>query len=115
MRPVELRNRVVGAVQSDVREFDGRQVVWVDVDAGSVSAREIRFVRQDRERLAHRTDQRLPLIGSAVRGRHRRRLRAVHGWGLAAKALDDCSGVVQIHGGKVPLYRARLRDGSPTW
>ena len=35
MMPVELRNRVVGAVTSDVREFDGRQVVWVDVDAGS--------------------------------------------------------------------------------
>ena len=35
MQSVGLRNRVVGAVSSDVREFDGRQVVWVDVDAGS--------------------------------------------------------------------------------
>ena len=35
MQPVDLRSRVVGAVMSDVREFDGRLVVWVDVDAGS--------------------------------------------------------------------------------
>ena len=35
MQRVELRNRVIGAVSSDVREFEGRQVVWVDVDAGS--------------------------------------------------------------------------------
>ena len=35
MPRVELRNRVVGAVSADVRDFEGRQVVWVDVDAGS--------------------------------------------------------------------------------
>ena len=33
MHAVELRHRVPGVVSSDVRQFEGRLVVWVDVEA----------------------------------------------------------------------------------
>jgi acetyl-CoA carboxylase carboxyltransferase component len=96
---VELRNRVIGAVSSDVREFEGRQVVWVDVDAGSrVGA------------LTSDSSGKLELASCTARGRGFPLIvimrssgadivegfAALHGWGLAAKALTDCSGVVPI-------------------
>src|SRR3712207_8727293 len=33
MAPVALRSQVPGSVRAEVREFDGRDVVWVEVDA----------------------------------------------------------------------------------
>ena len=99
MRPVELRNRVVGAVTSDVREFDGRMVVWVDVDAGSrVGA----LTSDSSGKIEHASKtaraKGFPLIvimrssgADIVEG-----FAALHGWGLAARALTDCSGVVPI-------------------
>ena len=99
MRPVELRNRVVGAVTSDVREFDGRLVVWVDVDAGSrVGA----LTSDSSGKIEHASTtaraKGFPLIvimrssgADIVEG-----FAALHGWGLAARALTDCSGVVPI-------------------
>ena len=32
---IALRNRVPGAVRVDVRDFDGRDVVWVEVDGSN--------------------------------------------------------------------------------
>jgi acetyl-CoA carboxylase carboxyltransferase component len=99
MRPVELRNRVVGAVSSDVRDFEGRQVVWVDVDAGSrVGALTSDSSGKIENASCTAKAKGFPLIvimrssgADIVEG-----FAALHGWGLAAKALTDCSGVVPI-------------------
>ena len=98
--PSTFASRVVGAVTSDVREFDGRQVVWVDVDAGSrVGALTVGLVvarsRTPRTPLGPRASRLIVIMRSSgadiVEG-----FAALHGWGLAAKALTDCSGVVPI-------------------
>ncbi|HEY7628122.1 MAG TPA: carboxyl transferase domain-containing protein [Ilumatobacteraceae bacterium] len=99
MQPVALRNRVVGVVTSDVREVDGRTVVWVDVDAGTRqgaltgdSSAKIEYASWTARTKGY------PLVvimrssgADIVEG-----IAALHGWGLAAKALTDCSGVVPI-------------------
>ncbi len=97
--PVDLRNRVVGAVTSDVRDFEGRQVVWVDVDAGSrVGALTSDSSGKIENASCTARAKGFPLIvimrssgADIVEG-----FAALHGWGLAAKALTDCSGVVPI-------------------
>jgi len=99
MQTVGLRNRVVGAVTSDVREFEGRQVVWVDVDAGSrVGALTSDSSGKIENASITARAKGFPLIvimrssgADIVEG-----FAALHGWGLAAKALTDCSGVVPI-------------------
>ncbi len=99
MQPVDLRNRVVGAVSSDVREFEERQVVWVDVDAGSrVGALTSESSGKIENASCVARAKGFPLIvimrssgADIVEG-----FAALHGWGLAAKALTDCSGVVPI-------------------
>jgi len=99
MLPVDLRNRVVGAVSSDVREFDGRLVVWVDVDAGSrVGALTSDSSAKIEYASLTAREKGFPLIvvmrssgADIVEG-----FAALHGWGLAARALTDCSGVVPI-------------------
>jgi len=96
---VELRNRVVGAVSADVRNFEGRQVVWVDVDAGSrVGALTSDSSGKIENAACAARANGLPLIvimrssgADIVEG-----FAALHGWGLAARALTDCSGVVPI-------------------
>jgi acetyl-CoA carboxylase carboxyltransferase component len=96
---VDLRNRVVGAVSADVREFEGRQVVWVDVDAGSrVGALTSDSSGKIENAACAARANGLPLIvimrssgADIVEG-----FAALHGWGLAARALTDCSGVVPI-------------------
>ena len=99
MQPVALRNRVEGAVTSDVREFEGRQVVWVDVDAGSrVGALTSDSSGKIENASVTARAKGFPLVvimrssgADIVEG-----FAALHGWGLAAKALTDCSGVVPI-------------------
>jgi acetyl-CoA carboxylase carboxyltransferase component len=97
MSPVALRARVPGIVRAEVRDLDGRSVVWVDVDAterqgalSSVSSSQIEAAA----RAAH--DARLPLV-AVVRSSGAdiaEGFAALHGWGLAAKALASCSGIV---------------------
>ncbi len=97
MSPVALRSQVPGSVRVEVRDFDGRDVVWVEVDAtdrkGALSS-ESSSMLEHAARTA-RTKQ-LPLVGvlrssgaDIVEG-----FSALHGWGKAARALTDCSGVV---------------------
>ena len=97
MSPVALRSQVPGSVRSDVREFHGREVVWTEVDASdrkgaltseSSSMLEIAAITA--------RSKGLPLVGvlrssgaDIVEG-----FSALHGWGRAARALTDCSGVV---------------------
>ena len=99
MQRVDLRSRVVGSVTSDVRDFEGRQVVWVDVDAGSrVGALTSDSSGKIENASVTARANGFPLIvimrssgADIVEG-----FAALHGWGLAAKALTDCSGVVPI-------------------
>ena len=97
MANVVLRNRVPGAIRAEVREFDGRSVVWVEVDG---SNRKGALSSDSSSMLEHAAvtalDAKVPLVcimrssgADIVEG-----FAALHGWGRAAKALADCSGVV---------------------
>ena len=94
-----IRARVPGIVTADVRELDGRPVVWVDVDAtekqgalSSTSSSQLAAAAQlARAKL-------LPLV-AVVRSSGAditEGLAALHGWGLAARAIADCSGIVPV-------------------
>ncbi len=99
MQSLGLRVGVPGTVRAEVRELDDRLVVWVDVDAtdrrgalSSESSTQIAFAAE----LAH--DKRIPLItimrssGADIS----EGFGALHGWGLAARAIARCSGVVPV-------------------
>ena len=97
MVDVALRNKVPGSVSAWVRELDGRPVVWVEVDA---SDRRGALTSESSGTLEHaaRTalEVRLPLVcvmrssgADILEG-----FAALHGWGRAARALTDCSGIV---------------------
>jgi len=99
MSTVGLRSRVVGVVTSDVRDFGDRQVVWVDVEAKSrVGALSFDSSSKIENASLVAREKGFPLVvimrssgADIVEG-----FAALHGWGLAAKALTDCSGVVPI-------------------
>ncbi|MEI8240031.1 MAG: carboxyl transferase domain-containing protein [Actinomycetota bacterium] len=97
MARVALRNKVPGSIRADVRELDGRSVVWVEVDAsdrkGALSSGSSSMLEH-----AARTavEGQIPLVcvmrssgADIVEG-----FSALHGWGRAARALCDCSGIV---------------------
>jgi acetyl-CoA carboxylase carboxyltransferase component len=95
--PLPIRARVPGAARVDVRDIGGRTVVWLDVDAtqrrGALSTDASSMIEA-----AARTarDQGFPLV--AIMGSSGADIAegfsALHGWGKAAKALTDCSGIV---------------------
>jgi acetyl-CoA carboxylase carboxyltransferase component len=99
MQPVDLRRRVIGAVMSDVRELDGRLVVWVDVDAGSrvgALTSDSSGKIENASEMARAKGFPLVVIMRSSGADIVEGFAALHGWGLAAKALTDCSGVVPI-------------------
>jgi len=88
---------VPGAVRAEVRALGERSVVWVSVEAddrrGALSS-EGSAILEHAARTA--LEQRLPLVcvmrssgADIVEG-----FAALHGWGRAARALTDCSGIV---------------------
>jgi acetyl-CoA carboxylase carboxyltransferase component len=94
-----LRARAPGAVRAGVTEIGGRSVVAVDIDADvrrgalSSAASETLAIAAVTARA-----ERMPLVGSIgssgadiVEG-----MAALHGWGRAARAIADCSGVVPV-------------------
>jgi len=94
-----IRARVPGIVSADVREVDGRPVVWVDVDAtekqgalSSVSSSQIEAAAV----LARTKGFPLVAIVRSSGADIAEGLAALHGWGLAARAIADCSGVVPV-------------------
>lgn len=94
-----IRARVPGIVSADVREIDGRLVVWVDVDAtekqgalSSVSSSQIEAAAV----LARTKGFPLVAIVRSSGADIAEGLAALHGWGLAARAIADCSGVVPV-------------------
>ncbi len=97
MANVALRSKVPGSIRTDVREFNGRDVVWVEVDA---SDRKGALSSDSSSMLEHAAvtafEARVPLVcvmrssgADIVEG-----FSALHGWGRAARALTACSGVV---------------------
>ncbi|MCU1361243.1 MAG: pccB, partial [Ilumatobacteraceae bacterium] len=99
MSPLAIRAGVPGAVRADVREVDGRQVVWVDVDAserqGALSSSSSSQIEAAAVLALH---ERLPLV-AVIRSSGadiQEGFAALHGWGLAARAIANCSGVVPV-------------------
>ena len=99
MVDVALRARTPGAVQAFVEVLDDRSVVVVRMDAserrGALSSTASGTLA---EAARAAKDQRLPLVAhiassgaDIVEG-----MAALHGWGQAAKAIADCSGVVPV-------------------
>ncbi len=97
MSSVALRSKVPGAVHADVRDLDGRDVVWATVDAesrrGALSSEGSSVL--ETAAFTARTKG-LPLVcvmrssgADIVEG-----IAALHGWGRAARELASCSGVV---------------------
>ncbi len=99
MHAVALRHRVVGAVDADVRDFNDRQVVWVDVDSasrvGALSSDSSLKLETAAETARTKGFPLIVIMRSSgadiVEG-----FAALHGWGRAARALTDCSGIVPI-------------------
>jgi acetyl-CoA carboxylase carboxyltransferase component len=94
---VDLRKLVPGVARADVREFAGRDVVWCTVEAesrsGALSSQSSSVVETAALTACANG---LPLVAvlrssgaDITEG-----FSALHGWGLAAKALANCSGVV---------------------
>jgi acetyl-CoA carboxylase carboxyltransferase component len=94
-----LRTRSPGPASALVRDLDGRRVVVVDLDGtvklGALSSSASATIAEAAD-VARA--ERLPLImkvassgADLVEG-----ISALHGWGLAAKAITACSGVVPI-------------------
>ena len=95
--PLALRAHVPGAARADVRKLGGRTVVWLDVDAavrkGALSSAASSMI----EAAAHTArTQGFPLVATmdSSGADIAEGFSALHGWGLAAKALTDCSGIV---------------------
>ncbi len=99
MPPVGLRVRTPGAVSVAVGEIGGRSAVVVEIEAsehlGALSS-----IASESLELAARLAraERLPLVvilassgADLTEG-----MAALHGWGLAARALADCSGIVPV-------------------
>ena len=99
MATVALRARAPGAVSANVVELGDRSVVFVEADAserlGALSA-----TASENLALAARVarTEKLPLVGviassgaDLIEG-----VAALHGWGVAARAIADCSGIVPI-------------------
>jgi acetyl-CoA carboxylase carboxyltransferase component len=97
VQSVALRHLVPGVVRAEVREFAGREVVWATVDSehrnGALSSESSSMIATAAD--TARTKG-LPLIAvlrssgaDITEG-----FSALHGWGLAAKAIADCSGIV---------------------
>jgi len=95
---LELQHKVPGAASADIRELpSGRTIVWLEVDGshhkGALSAAASQVIATAAE--TARTKG-LPLVGQfASSGADiLEGIAALHGWGRAAKALAECSGVV---------------------
>lgn len=97
MRDVDLKSRVAGVARARVRNVSDRRVVWLDVSVddhrGALSSDSSSMI-EAAARAAF--DARIPFVAvMASSGADiREGFSALHGWGLAAKALTDCSGFV---------------------
>ncbi|MFM2183536.1 MAG: putative propionyl-CoA carboxylase beta chain [Actinomycetota bacterium] len=92
-----VRAKVPGIVRAGVRDLAGRPVAWVDIESadrrGALSSASSATIEAA---ACLALDQRIPIVcvvrssgADIVEG-----IAALHGWGRAARALADCSGVV---------------------
>ncbi|MEO5724342.1 MAG: carboxyl transferase domain-containing protein, partial [Ilumatobacteraceae bacterium] len=94
---VALRSKVPGSVTCDIRAVAGRDVAWVEVDAAERRGALTSDSSSTLEAAAATARANgIPLVcvmrssgADIVEG-----FAALHGWGRAAKALADCSGIV---------------------
>ena len=103
MSSIALRARTPGSVSVRVVELNGRRVVFVAADASERPFERLGALTSSAsENLAHaaRTalEMRVPLVGliASSGADLTEGMAALHGWGLAAKALADCSGIVPV-------------------
>ena len=96
-RDLHLQRAVKGAAQAGISKVGGRNVVWVDIDPslhrGALSAEASGVIANAAE---FALKQRIPLVmqiassgADILEG-----IPALHGWGQAARAIAECSGVV---------------------
>ena len=96
---VALRAQAPGAVRAVVEHIDGRPVVVARMDAserrGALSSTASATLA---EAARAAKDQRIPLVASiASSGADiMEGMAALHGWGQAARAIADCSGIVPV-------------------
>ncbi len=95
--PVKLRARVPGTVSAEIAEIGGHRAVVIRSDG---SERQGALAQTDGETIAIAAraalQERLPFVGflaSSGADVHEG-MAALHGWGVAARAMVDCSGVV---------------------
>jgi acetyl-CoA carboxylase carboxyltransferase component len=98
-RPITLRAKAAGAARAEVTHIDGRPVVLLEVDA---SQRKGALSADACETIAAAADvalrERIPLvsfIGSSGADIEEG-MSALHGWGMAARSITRCSGVVPV-------------------
>src|SRR4051812_41546645 len=96
-RPLTIRAHVPGAARVDVRELGGRTIVWLDVDAavrkGALSS-EASSMIEAAAVVARANGYPLVATMDSSGADIAEGFGALHGWGLAAKALTSCSGIV---------------------
>ena len=99
MSPLSIRAGVPSVACIEVRDIDGRGVVWVDLDSterqGALSSTSSSQI--EAAAVLART-KRMPLV-AVVRSSGADIIEgfaALHGWGQAARAIADCSGVVPV-------------------
>jgi acetyl-CoA carboxylase carboxyltransferase component len=99
MRPVVLRAGVPGSVRAEVRDVDDRPVVWADVDAtdrrGALSSDASSQI-EAAATLAGNKQLPLVVVVRSSGADIAEGIAALHGWGLAARAIARCSGQVPV-------------------
>ena len=94
---VHLQSRVPGAARAFVRSVGDRSVVWVDVSGdvhkGALS-KEASSIIEAGARTAVAEGVPMVTVIASSGADIREGISALHGWGLAARALTDCSGKV---------------------
>ncbi|MGD9999030.1 MAG: acyl-CoA carboxylase subunit beta [Ilumatobacteraceae bacterium] len=99
MNTLAIRARVPGAVRAEVRDVDGRPVVWVDTDSTDRQGALSSSSSSQLEAAAILAMQkRLPLV-AVIRSSGadiQEGFGALHGWGQAARAIASCSGIVPV-------------------
>ncbi len=95
--PLPIRAHVPGAARVDVRDLGGRTVVWLDIDAaqrkGALSSDASSMIEAAAVTAATKGFPLIAVMGSSGADISEG-FSALHGWGRAAKALTDCSGIV---------------------
>lgn len=99
---VSLAKLSPGSTQVAIREIEGRKIVWI---SSRPTSKRGALSEHDGHKIAQAAKEalklKIPLVlvmstsGASINDG----VAALHGWGLAAKAISDCSGIVPILAG----------------